>query len=83
MAAELGWTARDEGSVLSAFFYGYICTNLFGAMLCRRFGAKPVLTVAVAGFAAMTFVLPAAAAVSIVSSTHAAWYLGGAPGIYL
>jgi ACS family sodium-dependent inorganic phosphate cotransporter len=65
MAAELGWTKEAEGSVLSAFFYGYICTNLTGSLACRRFGAKPVVALSVAAFCTLTFLLPAAAAVSI------------------
>lgn len=64
MAAELGWSKEDEGSVLSAFFYGYICTNLTGGLVCRRFGAKPVIALSVAVFSTVTFLLPAAAAVS-------------------
>eukprot|EP01046_Picozoa_sp_COSAG06_P006714 COSAG06_NODE_319_length_17585_cov_7.462466_5_plen_344_part_00 len=77
MAAELGWSNRDEGSVLSAFFYGYVCTNLSGGLVCRRFGAKPVVAVSVAVFSGLTFLLPAAAAVSI----DALWWCRMATGV--
>ena len=69
MSAELGWSRDDEAYVLSAFYYGYICTNLLGGLLCRRFGSKVVLGLAVLGWSCMTMLLPAAAQ----TSTHAAW----------
>ena len=51
--------------MLSAFFYGYGCTNLLGGLLCRRLGGHPVLAAAVAGWSVATFFLPMAASTSL------------------
>ncbi|CAI5709329.1 unnamed protein product [Hyaloperonospora brassicae] len=34
---------KEQGEVLSAFFYGYMCTQILGGYLAARFGAKIVL----------------------------------------
>ena len=83
MAAELGWNKEAEGSVLSAFFYGYLCTNLTGGLVCRRFGAKPVVAVSVAAFCTLTFLLPAAAAVSILLLFALSFFLLSAQLLHL
>ncbi len=33
----------EQGQILSAFYYGYLCTQLLGGVLSTKFGAKRVL----------------------------------------
>ena len=77
MSREHGWDHQAEGTILSAFFYGYICTNLLGGVLCRKVGAKPVLAGSVLGFSVLTLLLPAAAAISL----RALWWARVATGV--
>ena len=77
MSREHGWSHQAEGAILSAFFYGYICTNLLGGVLCRKVGAKPVLAGSVLGFSVLTLLLPTAAAVSL----RALWWARVATGV--
>lgn len=48
MAKEFGWSLEERGRLLSAFFYGYILSQLFGSWLGDRYGYKRVITVATA-----------------------------------
>lgn len=36
------WSAKDQGLILGAFFYGYLITCLPGGILAERFGGKRV-----------------------------------------
>ena len=47
IGAELGWDDADKGTLLSAFFYGYVLQFIPGT-LASRVGARPVLTIATA-----------------------------------
>lgn len=44
-----GWDSVTQGMVLGAFFYGYICTQLPGGWLARRYGGKLVYVSGVLG----------------------------------
>jgi MFS family permease len=44
-AAELGLTAAQAGGFMSAFFFGYLITQLPGGLLSDRFGTRKVLLV--------------------------------------
>eukprot|EP01127_Copromyxa_protea_P010256 TRINITY_DN2489_c0_g1_i2.p1 TRINITY_DN2489_c0_g1~~TRINITY_DN2489_c0_g1_i2.p1 ORF type:complete len:486 (+),score=78.80 TRINITY_DN2489_c0_g1_i2:174-1460(+) len=49
IAAETGWDKAQQGLVLSAFFWGYTATQLFGGTLNAKFGSKLVAGLSLAG----------------------------------
>lgn len=46
---EFGWDEAMRGPVLSAFFVGYLLTQLPGGLIADRFGGKGILGFAVLG----------------------------------
>ncbi|XP_039955079.1 LOW QUALITY PROTEIN: putative inorganic phosphate cotransporter [Bactrocera neohumeralis] len=40
---EYHWSEETKSRILSSFFWGYICTQIPGGMLARRFGGKVML----------------------------------------
>ncbi len=65
MAQELGWSLSTQGVVLSAFFYGYLATQVLGGWLADRYGGKIVLGVAVLWWSVFTLVTPLVAALPL------------------
>jgi MFS family permease len=63
MAADLGWNATTQGTVLSAFFVGYLLTQVVGGRLADRFGGKIVLAGGVLLWSLFTILTPPAAAI--------------------
>src|SRR4051812_31638499 len=61
MAGQLGWNPQTQGLVLSAFFVGYLATQVIGGRLADRFGGKVVLGVGVLSWSFFTLVTPWAA----------------------
>jgi MFS family permease len=61
MAADLGWDPATQGLVLSAFFVGYLATQILGGRLSDRFGGKVVLGLGVLFWSAFTMITPIAA----------------------
>jgi len=61
MSEELGWTLDERGHVLSAFFSGYICTQIFGGLLAQRLGPRLVLGTAILLWSLATMIIPEAA----------------------
>ena len=61
MSAELGWDPRTQAAVLSAFFVGYLVTQVIGGRLADRFGGKIVLAAGVLSWSFFTMVTPWAA----------------------
>lgn len=59
---QYGLDTDAQGLVLSAFFWGYIPSQLLAALLCRRHGAKRVLAAGALGWSAFTALTPLAAA---------------------
>ncbi len=53
-----GWLCCFQGSVLSAFFWGYTLTQVLGGYLSDRYGAQRVLLLAGIGWALLTFSTP-------------------------
>ena len=62
MAADLGWSATTQGTVLSSFFVGYLLTQIVGGRLADRFGGKAVLGIGVLLWSLFTMLTPPAAA---------------------
>jgi ACS family sodium-dependent inorganic phosphate cotransporter len=61
MAKDLDWDQTTRGFVLSAFFWGYLATQIAGGWLADRYGGKIVLGMAVLVWSAFTVLTPPAA----------------------
>lgn len=61
MAEHLGWDREVQGRVLSAFFVGYLLTQILGGRLADRFGGKVVLGTGVLLWSLFTALTPPAA----------------------
>ena len=61
MAKQLAWDAKTQGYVLSAFFLGYLLTQIVGGRLADRLGGKAVLGIGVLWWSAFTMLTPVAA----------------------
>jgi ACS family sodium-dependent inorganic phosphate cotransporter len=70
MSRELGWGLQDKSDVLSAFFKGYIWTQIPGAYLAQRYGGHVVLGVAALLWSIATLAVPWLA---LQSSAHVAF----------
>lgn len=55
---EFDWNSKQQGLVLSSFFYGYIMTQLPGGMLAKNFPAHHVFGFAIGICALLTLVTP-------------------------
>jgi len=67
MQKDLGWNEATAGIILSSFFAGYACTQVLGGWAAERWGAKPVLALAVSSWSAMTLITPACARMSLAA----------------
>lgn len=47
IAKEYDYTKQQQGLILSAFFFGYIMTQILGGAMADRYGAKPVLAIGI------------------------------------
>lgn len=65
MAKYYGWTQTTVGIIQSAFFWGYVLTQIPGGYIADRFGGKHVLALGVVVWSAMTVFTPAAASANI------------------
>src|SRR5581483_10390459 len=70
-----------QGLILSAFFWGYIWTQLGGGWMADRFGGKRVLGAGVAAWSLATLVTPPAAAISFGALFAARVMLGLGEGV--
>ena len=55
------WSKKDQGLLLSAYFYGYIFPNLLGGMFSDRFGGRLVIFTGMVLSAVVTGLSPLAA----------------------
>eukprot|EP00418_Pyrodinium_bahamense_P100183 CAMPEP_0179030622 /NCGR_PEP_ID=MMETSP0796-20121207/10657_1 /TAXON_ID=73915 /ORGANISM="Pyrodinium bahamense, Strain pbaha01" /LENGTH=412 /DNA_ID=CAMNT_0020726803 /DNA_START=71 /DNA_END=1309 /DNA_ORIENTATION=- len=76
MSPELGYTAVDKGLILGAFSAGYMLTQMPGGILADRFGAKPVLSLAIVSVSLCLLVLPCAAGMSLHCLLWLLWAAG-------
>jgi ACS family sodium-dependent inorganic phosphate cotransporter len=76
MQEDLGWTETDKGSVLSAFFVGYLLLMAASGALANRYGGWLVLGVAVVWWSVWTMLTPPAAMMSIGALVAARIALG-------
>ena len=52
------WNTNEQGVVLSAFYYGYIVTNVVGGTLAQLLGGKSMLLFGVFWTSALTLITP-------------------------
>ncbi|CAL8084067.1 unnamed protein product [Calicophoron daubneyi] len=57
------WDRPTQGLVLGAFFYGYLVTQIPGALLCLRFGPRIVGLISVVCFSLLDIFIPLSASV--------------------
>lgn len=67
MASQMGWNVRTEGTVLSAFFMGYLLLQIVGGRLADRFGGKVVLATGVLLWSLFTLLTPPAAHIGLAA----------------
>jgi ACS family sodium-dependent inorganic phosphate cotransporter len=81
MALEMGYSPATEGIVLSAFFWGYIGSQLAGGWIADRYGGKAVLAFGVGCWSLATFLTPICAALSFPLLLGARVLLGVGEGV--
>lgn len=81
MAESYGWTHEVQGRVLSAFFAGYLLTQIIGGKLADRFSARWVLGGAVLLWSLFTILTPPAAATGLGTLLIARVMLGMGEGV--
>lgn len=81
MAREFGWDPETQGAVLSAFFAGYVLTQVLGGRLADRYGGKQVLGVGVLLWSAFTLGTPPAARLGLASLLLARIGMGVGEGV--
>mmetsp|Transcript_11267 Transcript_11267/g.20828 ORF Transcript_11267/g.20828 Transcript_11267/m.20828 type:complete len:462 (+) Transcript_11267:83-1468(+) len=64
MAKELNWDMTEKSAVLSAFFYGYIWSQIPGAYIAKRYGGHIVLGVCALMWSLATLAVPYLATIS-------------------
>lgn len=75
MAEELGWSMEERGRILSAFFTGYVCTQIPGGLLAQRLGPRRVLGTALAMWSLAAMAAPEAADISptLLFAARSSW----------
>ncbi|VDM93236.1 unnamed protein product [Litomosoides sigmodontis] len=73
---ELVWKKDEQGYVLSAFFWGYIFSQIVGGYLAGRYGGRLVIGFTVLGSAILTLLSPLAAKTSVFAFITARALMG-------
>ncbi|XP_066250400.1 sialin-like [Euwallacea similis] len=66
---DFDWSQELQGHIISAFFYGYISTQIVGGVLATRIGGKVLFGLGVAVTAALTLITP------LVVVTNVYWFI--------
>ncbi|XP_034610165.1 probable small intestine urate exporter isoform X3 [Trachemys scripta elegans] len=75
------WSAKTQGVILSAFFYGYLFTQLLGGYWSGMFGGKLVLGYGLLSTSALTLLVPLAASLGAPYLIGLQALLGMAEGV--
>lgn len=70
------WSKKDQGLLLSAYFYGYIFPNLLGGFLSEKFGGRKVIFIAMLLSSVVTGLSPFAASDNFIFMFSARVVLG-------
>uniref|UniRef100_A0A7G3ASQ4 Sialin n=1 Tax=Lutzomyia longipalpis TaxID=7200 RepID=A0A7G3ASQ4_LUTLO len=62
---DFAWDSKDQGLVLSSFYYGYIWTQILGGVLASKFGGHYILGFGIGATAILTLLTPLATNISI------------------
>ncbi|KAJ8959237.1 hypothetical protein NQ318_022500 [Aromia moschata] len=62
------WTSRQEGLILSSFYWGYVITHIPGGIIAEKFGGKHSLGLGILCTAIFTFITP-----FVIHSTDGNW----------
>lgn len=81
MAKYYGWSQTTVGIIQSAFFWGYVLTQIPGGYLADKYGGKHVLAAGVIVWSAMTLLTPIAASTNIAVLLLARALLGVGEGV--
>ena len=76
MQQRFGWSETQKGSVLAAFYVGYLPLMIASGAIANRYGGRIVLGVAVLWWSVFTALTPAAALVSLPALLMARGALG-------
>ncbi|KAG1677774.1 Vesicular glutamate transporter 2.1 [Nymphon striatum] len=55
---EFDWNTREQGILLSAFFWGYVPSQLLGALLTLKYGGKMIIGMSILIPSFLSFVMP-------------------------
>ena len=58
MKEEFGWSEKIRGTVVSAFFLGYLSTQIFGGYMSDKYGAKRVLALSILLWSSVLCITP-------------------------
>uniref|UniRef100_A0A8C3SN41 Solute carrier family 17 member 4 n=1 Tax=Chelydra serpentina TaxID=8475 RepID=A0A8C3SN41_CHESE len=75
------WSAKTQGVILSAFFYGYLFSQLLGGYWSGMFGGKLVLGYGLLATSALTLLTPLAAGLGVAYLIGLQALLGMAEGV--
>lgn len=81
MAKFYGWNQTTVGIIQSAFFWGYVLTQIPGGYFADKYGGKHVLAVGVIVWSAMTLITPLAASSNLGLLLLARALLGVGEGV--
>lgn len=81
MAGVYGWSPSTVGVIQSAFFWGYVLTQILGGWAADKYGGKVVLGAGVLVWSLMTFLTPAAANAGLIPLLAARALLGVGEGV--
>lgn len=81
MMAHFGWDAAAYGTVATAFFVGYICTNFLGGVVADKIGSGKLLIFASIAWSVFVFLTPLAPTFAVLLFFR--WAMGAGEGVAL
>lgn len=81
MAEQYSYTVQQQGVIMSFFFLGYLPMQIGGAVLCRRFGGKKVLSYGAFLWSLFTVLTPIASAAGYYPLLYCRVFMGLSEGV--